>query len=70
MRIKQPPSYFKNRRIEQKRILRELKEPGVRICLEQGCSVVLNQYNRNDCCSLHNFAYIKREKKFINISDL
>jgi hypothetical protein len=69
MRKKQPNSYWKNRRLQQKQKQKPM-DVGVRICLEQDCTVVLNQYNRNDCCSLHNFAYMKREKKFVNISDL
>ena len=64
MRKKQPASYWRERRLEQ----RKLKggDTGPRVCLEQGCTIVLNQYNRNDCCSLHNFAYMKREKKFVS----
>lgn len=35
---------------------------GPRTCAEPGCDVVLNSYNRNPCCSLHNFVYARRNR--------
>ena len=67
MRKKQPASYWRERRLEQRK--HKSGDTGVRECLEEDCTVILNQYNRNDCCSLHNFSYMRREKKFVS-SDL
>lgn len=40
---------------------------GHRICAEPGCNVILNSYNRNECCSLHNFTYVKKHNIKIDI---
>ncbi len=49
--------YHKRRRLEARNKLQ-----GIRRCLEDGCGTILNRYNFNKCCSLHNFEYIKRTK--------
>jgi len=40
-----------------------------RICAEEGCGTVLNSYNFNECCSLHNFAYVIKHKVKIDIGN-
>lgn len=38
-----------------------------RICAKEGCSTILNSYNFNMCCSLHNFEYVKKHKLKIEL---
>lgn len=38
-----------------------------RVCAEVGCDTVLNSYNFNECCALHNFAYVVKHKVKIDI---
>lgn len=37
-----------------------------RVCATAGCETTLNSYNQNPCCSLHNFAYITKNKNLID----
>ena len=64
--------YFKELdRTEYYRELRFKKKYGnaKRICAEEGCGTVLNSYNFNECCSLHNFAYVVKHKVKIHIGN-
>ncbi len=38
----------------------------IRICKIRNCSTILNSYNRNECCSVHNFNYVKKNKIHIH----
>lgn len=40
-----------------------------RICANENCSTVLNSYNRNHCCSVHNFAYVVEHKIKIDMGN-
>lgn len=53
--------YFRERRFKKKH------GNSKRVCAEKGCGTVLNAYNFNECCSLHNFAYVVKHKVKIDI---
>lgn len=40
-----------------------------RVCAEIGCGTVLNSYNLNECCALHNFAYVLKHRVKIDIGN-
>lgn len=55
--------YYRKRRFKEK--YGDTK----RVCAEESCGTVLNSYNFNDCCSLHNFAYVVKNKVKIHIGN-
>lgn len=38
----------------------------IRVCKKKNCLTILNSYNRNECCSIHNFDYVKKNRIYIN----
>jgi len=48
--------YFRERRMKEK------YGNGQRVCAEPECGTILNSYNLNKCCSLHNFRYVVKHK--------
>ena len=63
--LKNRAVYFKQRRERMKSTYVELAKG--RICAKEGCGTILNSYNLNICCSLHNFEYVIQNK--IKVSD-
>jgi len=61
------PFYYQERRFEKKhgRKRKNVK----RICAEPGCGTILNLYNYNMCCSLHNFGYVIKHKIKVEIGN-
>jgi len=57
--------YHRDRRYKMKHAA-DIARATPRTCAEPGCDVVLNSYNRNPCCSIHNFAYAKRNRTIID----
>jgi hypothetical protein len=62
--------YHRNRRLRKKQIALGIKHDARRICKEAECETILNQYNLNDCCHLHNFQYVRRNKVYVPLEEL
>ena len=60
MKPQRRPNYWNDRRFEKKHGCK--RQNIKRVCAELGCNTTLNSYNENDCCSLHNFAYVVRNR--------
>lgn len=56
LKSKSRAQYFRERRMKEK------YGNGERRCAEPNCKTILNSYNFNKCCSLHNFAYVVKHK--------
>ena len=54
-------SYFTERRWQAKHGSKS------RVCAHEDCATILNAYNRNECCSVHNFAYVVKHKIKVGI---
>lgn len=54
-------AYYKARRRE----LKALKDVKPRVCAETGCTTVLSVFNFNQCCHVHNFEYVRRNKIYL-----
>jgi len=38
-----------------------------RVCAQENCTTILNAYNRNECCSVHHFAFVIKHKIKVGI---